>query len=242
MVITYLGENTKETKEDNLAAVEGMEADIDAVTKAEDAGHITGQKGFPAIVVRKNAAASLCDTDLDYTMLIVDTDGRLHVLDKNSADALTALQIIDDIKLNEEGTPGAAHAGVAPLAVHKASPACDAAVDKFSHLIVDPDGKLYTKDHFSGDVYSTPKTSTNTPARFAASAKKLRDVVLYNAGANPVDIGKYVNATAADLRAASLELGSGKSLGFTMVDLYKLALVASVDDAQAIIQVIGVEE
>lgn len=63
---------------------------------AEDVAHVTGALGNIALVVRKDAAASLCGTDGDYTALLVDANGRLHVLDKNSDAMLTALQLIDN--------------------------------------------------------------------------------------------------------------------------------------------------
>lgn len=47
--------------------------------KAEDAVHGSGDWGIFALVVRKDTAASLAGTDGDYTGLIVDASGRLHV-------------------------------------------------------------------------------------------------------------------------------------------------------------------
>jgi hypothetical protein len=48
-----------------------------ALTKAEDTVPGAGDHGLPILVVRKNTAATLADTDGDYTMLQVDTDGKL---------------------------------------------------------------------------------------------------------------------------------------------------------------------
>lgn len=62
----------------------------------EDIAHATGDLGTPIFAVRKDTAASLADTDGDYSVLITDANGRLHVLDQNSAAMLTALQLIDD--------------------------------------------------------------------------------------------------------------------------------------------------
>ena len=64
--------------------------------KAEDAGHSSGDVGVMALTVRQDTAAALGGTDADYQPLITDANGRLHVLDQNSAAILTALQIIDD--------------------------------------------------------------------------------------------------------------------------------------------------
>jgi hypothetical protein len=64
--------------------------------KAEDAVHATGDTGVMALAVRKDTAAALAGTDGDYAPLEVDANGRLHVLDQNSAAALAALQLIDN--------------------------------------------------------------------------------------------------------------------------------------------------
>lgn len=64
--------------------------------KAEDAAHSSGDVGVMALSVRQNTAAATSGADGDYQPLITDTNGRLHVLDANSASALTSLQLIDD--------------------------------------------------------------------------------------------------------------------------------------------------
>jgi len=64
--------------------------------KAEDAAHSSGDVGVMALTVRQNTAAALGATDADYQPLVTDANGRLHVLDANSAAALTALQLIDN--------------------------------------------------------------------------------------------------------------------------------------------------
>lgn len=45
----------------------------------EDAPHVSGNRGTAALVVRKDALASLADTDGDYALLQVDDAGRLQV-------------------------------------------------------------------------------------------------------------------------------------------------------------------
>lgn len=70
--------------------------------KAEDAAHASGDTGVMMLSVRKNTAVATSDTDSDYQPLITDTNGRLHVLDANSASALTSLQLIDDPVLTDD--------------------------------------------------------------------------------------------------------------------------------------------
>ena len=64
--------------------------------KAEDAAHASGDTGVMALTVRTNTAASRAGTDGDYQPLITDTNGRLHVIEPSAANALTALQLIDN--------------------------------------------------------------------------------------------------------------------------------------------------
>ena len=68
----------------------------EALSKAEDSAHASGNHGIMALTVRQDTAASLSGTDADYQPLITDANGRLHVLDQNSAAILTAVQIMDD--------------------------------------------------------------------------------------------------------------------------------------------------
>lgn len=58
----------------------------------EDAAHSSGDTGTLALAVRKDTAAQVAGTDGDYSVLITDANGRLHVLDQNSAAILSALQ------------------------------------------------------------------------------------------------------------------------------------------------------
>lgn len=68
----------------------------DGLSKAEDSAHSSGEHGIMALTVRQDTAAALSGTDADYQPLITDANGRLHVLDANTANMLTALQIMDD--------------------------------------------------------------------------------------------------------------------------------------------------
>ncbi len=47
------------------------------VAKAEDAAHASGDKGFLALGVRKDSAATLASADGDYTLPIYDSTGRI---------------------------------------------------------------------------------------------------------------------------------------------------------------------
>lgn len=49
------------------------------IQKAEDAAHVSGDRGIVMLAVRKDTAVALSGADGDYTPPIVDATGRLHV-------------------------------------------------------------------------------------------------------------------------------------------------------------------
>jgi hypothetical protein len=86
---------------------------------AEDVAHSTGDIGVECLSVRADSAAATSDTDGDYQPLITDANGRLHVLDANSADIKTAVEKIDDLVLTEDEAASGGEKGVQLLAVRQ---------------------------------------------------------------------------------------------------------------------------
>jgi hypothetical protein len=69
----------------------------------EDIPHVSGDPGTAALVVRKDVAASLADTDGDYSLLIVDASGRLHVVlpvGASTEATLAAFKVENDANLD----------------------------------------------------------------------------------------------------------------------------------------------
>ena len=64
--------------QENGAALTALQL-IDDAVQTEDAAHSTGHKGIFALAVRSDTAASTAGTDGDYTGLITDSTGKLHV-------------------------------------------------------------------------------------------------------------------------------------------------------------------
>jgi len=101
--------------------------------KAEDAAHSSGDVGVMAMSVRQNTAAALSGTDADYQPLITDTNGRLHVLDANSAAIKTAVELIDNavdgnylnVNANIAGTDFVGGAGAVAAGVQRTTLASD---------------------------------------------------------------------------------------------------------------------
>ncbi|MCP4537775.1 MAG: hypothetical protein GY832_11580 [Chloroflexi bacterium] len=108
--------------------------------KAEDAAHASGDVGVAAMSVRANSATALSGADNDYQPLITDTNGRLHVLDQNSAAIAESLAILDDwddsdfcnVNLNLAGTDAAGGEGVIDAQTQRVTIATDD--DGVAHL------------------------------------------------------------------------------------------------------------
>lgn len=94
---TFSGDTTNFQVVDlvHLSGTEGAYT-VNNVFHAEDAAHSSGAYGMMTLTVRQNTAAALAGADADYQPLITDANGRLHVLDQNTAAMLTALQLIDN--------------------------------------------------------------------------------------------------------------------------------------------------
>lgn len=73
------GASTSANQSTQITSLSSIDTSITNLSKAEDAGHTTGDKGIAALAVRQDADASLADTTLDYTPLQVDANGFLKV-------------------------------------------------------------------------------------------------------------------------------------------------------------------
>lgn len=63
---------------------DGAGVDLEQFTQAEDAAHVSGDRGVMLLAVRKDTAAALAGADGDYIPVIVDASGRLHVMDRST--------------------------------------------------------------------------------------------------------------------------------------------------------------
>lgn len=113
--------------------------------KAEDAAHTTGDTGVMALTVRAATPTATAGTNGDYQALITDTTGQLFTIDGNSAAALTALQLIDNLVLAEDAIHASGDPGVQMLTVRAATAAATSgAAGDYQPLITDGNGRLYT--------------------------------------------------------------------------------------------------
>lgn len=134
-----------------------------AIAKAEDVAHVSGDKGVMALAVRKDSAAAVAGTDGDYTPLITDSSGRLHVV---AASNPSAGDVAHDAA--DSGNPikigGKARTAI-PAAVANGD-RVDAYFDEYGRLAVNSVG--YTWGYVSG--YSTGYIDGDTTDWWAVRA------------------------------------------------------------------------
>ncbi len=101
--------------------------------KAEDAGHSTGDVGVMALAVRDDNLAAFSGAEGDYEPFHTDSSGRLHVVDQNSSDIKTAVELIDNavdgnylnVNANIAGTDFVGGAGAVAAGVQRTTLASD---------------------------------------------------------------------------------------------------------------------
>lgn len=191
--------------------------------KAEDAIHASGDVGVMSLAVRKDTAVGL-SADGDYHVLEVDANGRLHVLDQNSASIAASLSVIDDwdeadrAKVNpivgQAGVAGGS--GVVGNTTQRVVLATDVALPTGSNAI----GKLAANSGVDiGDVDIT----SVVPGTGATNLGKAEDAI-HNSG----DVGVMALAIRSDTLAAKaadgdyvpIQTNSSGSVYTTVLDIF----------------------
>ncbi len=139
--------------QENGAALTALQL-IDNLVLAEDAVHNSGDPGIQALAKRADSPSATA-ADGDYTPLLTDANGRLHVLFGNTTiaatnagtfvvqengAALTALQLIDNIVGVEDAVAGSGYSGVPVLYVRQDSQTALAADGDFLSPTIDSAG------------------------------------------------------------------------------------------------------
>lgn len=139
-----------------------------ALAKAEDAAHASGDAGVMALAVRKDTAAALAGTDGDYTPLLTDSSGRLHIAPiPGGSEQIGSVEVTSvtpgtgntDLGKAEDAAHGSGDTGVMMLAVRKDTAAALAGTDGDYHpLEVDENGLLYVA---VGSLPAADRTTDN---------------------------------------------------------------------------------
>jgi hypothetical protein len=199
-----------------------VEAAVANIAKAEDAAHASGDTGVFALAVRSDTATSTGTTDGDYSALITDANGRLHV---NVGNTVTV------------GSHAVTNAGT--FAVHSTIQAGTALIGKVS-------ASHETSTIYDGTTALVPKfaviaasSSGNNTLVAAVASKKIR-VLAYNfigngavnakfqSGAGGTDLTglKYIAAAGGGICAPYNPLGWFETASNTLLNLNLSGAVA----------------
>lgn len=216
----------------------------------EDAAHTTGDTGTMALAVRKDTAAALAGSDGDYTPLITDANGALHVA--VASGSVTASGTISVDTITTSIVPGtsashlgkaedAAHAsgdtGVMMLAVRKDTAAATAGTDgDYQPPITDSSGRLWV--NASGAAVPVTDNSgsltVDNAGTFAVQAASAGDTAHDAADSgNPVKVG-FKAANALPTAVANADRANGIS------DLWGRQLTSHIDPAMQVTKTVNV--
>lgn len=85
--------------------------------KAEDATHVSGDTGVFALAVRQDTATQLAGTDGDYSPMLTDASGRLHVNNGTSPNATSLNTYATRITTNTTTTPTSSTAYISSVTI-----------------------------------------------------------------------------------------------------------------------------
>jgi hypothetical protein len=158
---------------------------------AEDSAHTTADVGQYVLAVRQDSLASSVSTDGDYASLKVDSVGSLYTTFSNTTiavtnagtfavqvdgDALTALQLIDDIVHVEDAAHTTGDSGAFVLAVRNEGLTTLTSADlDYSGVAVTKEGAVYTEILQGGAVNSAANPIFVQPVEEGASANEIHD-------------------------------------------------------------------
>lgn len=130
------------------------------LAKAEDAAHTSGDVGVMALAVRQDTAASLGATDADYSPLITDSTGKLHV----NVGAVTPGTGATNLGKIEDAGHTTGDVGVMALAVRNdAGSVLAATTADYIPLSTDATGRLYTNSKTAGSVFTITHLQSTVP-------------------------------------------------------------------------------
>lgn len=150
---------------DGTVAVSGtaavsVAAGATTIAKAEDAAHVSGDVGVPALAVQQSSPSSLADADGDYAMLQMFL-GRLWCSSEVTASAAS-------IGKQEDSISSSGDVGVPALAIQRSAPADIAGNQDYAFLQMSA-GRLWASGEAYGEVAHDAADSGN-PVKIGAKA------------------------------------------------------------------------
>ncbi len=211
--LTYSGD-TVQVQLNRLVHVTGAEGSkvLTELIRLEDAAATSGDPGIPIFAVRADTAASSSGTDGDYSNLITDASGRLHV----NVGAFTPGTGGASLGKAEDAGHTSGDVGVMALSVRQDTAAATAGTDAdYQPLITDANGRL----HVNVGTLVTLPAGTNAIGKLAA-----------NSG---VDIGD-VDVTSLVPGTAAASLGKAEDAAHVSGDTGVMMLAVRQDSQTAL--------
>jgi hypothetical protein len=138
-----------------LGTIDADTSSLAELVKAEDAAHVSGDKGIQALSVRQDILAALADTNGDYAPLLTDVFGQLYVREMYSSTIATAAEALNtslttDLKKAEDAAHVSGDYGLQMLAVRQDVLADSTDTDgDYTPLKTDIFGQVYVREMFS---------------------------------------------------------------------------------------------
>ena len=192
-------------------------ATLIALSKAEDAAHVSGDQGIMSLAVRNDAGTSLVSADGDYSPLSVDSAGRLRIIGSAQSDKA------------EDAAHSSGDTGSYVLSVRQDVPASSTSADAdYQSFKTDVLGRQWVNDAgqaFFNDAVSVANTATQITATPLASRKK---IIIQNASSRAIFVGD--SGMVDDSTGIRISAGSEKvfHLG-PAADLYAITSSGTAD-------------
>ncbi len=120
------------------SSLSSIDTNLGSLTKTEDLGHSSGDKGVMALAVRNDAGTTLANTTLDYAPLGLDANGDLRIVQRAVSPGTAAA----NLGKAEDDPHNSGDVGVMSLAVRKDTAAAVAADGDYHPLTLDSLGQL----------------------------------------------------------------------------------------------------
>lgn len=190
--------------------VASLLSELQSLTQAEDAAHVSGDAGVMSLAVRNDTPGSLVSADGDYAPLQVDASGNLRVSGTVSISGTFA----------EDSAHSSGDSGMQVLAVRKDANGSNVSADgDYASLIQWLEGSLKVVDIRNGAVLQSQFGVTSTAQAIPATALAGRKtIIVSNTSNEKIYIGSAtVTASGATqgmplIKGDSLEMNAGPAM------------------------------
>ncbi len=196
--VSYSGD-TAQIQLNRLVHVTGAEGSKSVVEliRLEDAAHTSGDPGMPIFAVRSDTAASTSTTDGDYSCLITDSTGKLHV----NVGAMTPGTAAGNLGKAEDAAHSSGDVGIMALAVRSAAAADRSAGNTdgdYEPLGLDASGRLHTRPAIGATATLTTQADQASSATLLSANSARLAAIIINDSTEILYVKYGITATTTD--------------------------------------------